>query len=281
MKKVIFSHWQANTHFFIVKEFAELAHKFVKKHGYETILYTDEIGRDLLQDINYDQIIILDKNILDKFPKRGWSLGKILAMSMIKEPFFHIDFDLFLREDLDEDFKKSPIFSFHQEHWVTRQFAEHKSGDFLENNYYPEFYISIKEFLERTENICSFNLDISEIDSCNCAIVGGNNYQAFNKAAEYVINFGLKYKDVIDNFYTVFPKIPDWFCAVFLEQILFMKLVQIYSAPENINFYLKGKVITDLNIEAAEKKITHIWGLKEQLLDFQIEEIVSLLYKDL
>ena len=118
--KIVFSYWsKANPeHDPLFKELAAVSNYFAKQHGYETVLYTDIAGNLLLNKIEYDKIILMPEHILNKFPKTGWSLGKLLATSMINEPFLHLDFDLFLFKPIEESvFNKQAVF-FHDEIWM-------------------------------------------------------------------------------------------------------------------------------------------------------------------
>lgn len=264
--KVIYSYWKTNEHFFITEEFAFISNKLAQKHGYETILFTDEYGKEELKKIKYDHVITLDKFMLERFPTTGWSLAKILAMASMKEPFMHMDFDLFLIKNLKPEFIQNKIFCLHKERWLTEpQGEKDKNGRFIQNSiinpYSFEFLDKVKLLLSQTEDNFSIK-NYHKLTSYNCAIVGGQNYKIFKKSSEYVIKYAMKYKDILQNFSEINNMDVDWFPAVFLEQILFMNLIRLNSHVEDIPIYLKSETTEDLNIEAQQEKIIHIWGSK-------------------
>jgi hypothetical protein len=177
--KIVFSYWsKANPeHDPLFKELAAVSNYFAKQHGYETVLYTDIAGNLLLNKIEYDKIILMPEHILNKFPKTGWSLGKLLATSMINEPFLHLDFDLFLFKPIEESvFNKQAVF-FHDEIWMDEVLAN------------SSFVLKRKpEILKDNNNYRSYN----------CAIFGGNNYKAFQDAAKYICNFAITNSDFLE-----------------------------------------------------------------------------------
>jgi hypothetical protein len=166
--KVVFSHWSQSksdsNKFF--KELAAVSNFLAKNCGYETVLYTDDLGESASYKIEYDNVVRLPQNVLDKFPKTLWNLGKLLAVSLVKEPFIHLDFDLLLMNPVNEDLLKKPAIFFHQETWMDRtlldsSFIIKRSPQNLNKNY----------------------------RSYNCAIMGGTDYKAFNEVSKEIYNF--------------------------------------------------------------------------------------------
>lgn len=276
--KVIFSYWKTNEHFFVTEKYAYIANKLAQKHGYHTVLFTDEYGKEELKNIPYNEVIPFDNNILETFPKPGWSLAKILAMSLMNEPFMHMDFDLFLLKDLEKDFLQNEIFCFHKEQWLTKpQHHKTEDGKYFKNSiinpYSFEFLDKVAKLLDMTEDRFSIKF-FKELNSYNCAIVGGQNFNIFKQSAKYVIDFAQKYKDVLEKFAIDNEMKVDWFAAVFLEQVVFLNLLKLGLGLEDIPIYLKANTTDDLNIEAQEKNVIHLWGSKEKL-QFFVDELVK------
>lgn len=175
--KVIFSHWSEaksdDSKFF--KELAAVSNFLAKKCGYETVLYTDDLGESASYKIEYDNVIRLPQNVLDKFPKTIWNLGKILAASLINEPFIHLDFDLFLTQPIREDLLTKEAIFFHQETWMDRTLSD------------ASFIIK-----KRPENLNN------NYRSYNCAIFGGTNYKAFNEVSKDVYNFVIEHAEYLE-----------------------------------------------------------------------------------
>lgn len=282
--KVIYSYWKTNEHFFVTEEFAYISNKLAQKHGYETILFTDEHGKEELKKIKYNQVITFDKFLLDRFPLTGWSLAKIQAMASMNEPFMHIDFDLFLVKDLKKEFIDNQVFCLHKEKWLTEpQGEKDKKGRLIKNSiinpYSFEFLDKVQILLNQTEDNFSIR-KYHKLSSYNCAVVGGQNFNLFKKSSEYVIRYAIKYKDILQNFSEINNMNVDWFPAVFLEQVLFMNLIRMSSGLEDIPIYLKSETTEDLNIEAQQEKIIHIWGSKLKFKN-NIEKFMEIIAKDL
>lgn len=171
--KIVFSHWSLQEPFL---ELAALSNYSARLHGYETILYTDSKGYNSLKNIEYSEFRELPENILNKFPKNGWSLGKLLAASLIKEPFLHFDFDLILSRPLNQEiFNKKAIFSY-QEIWMDYVlqksiFIIKKIPDILNNNDYRSY---------------------------NCSIFGGQDFESFNNVCKYIYEYAIEHAEYYD-----------------------------------------------------------------------------------
>lgn len=167
--KIVFTYWSqgkldSNSFF---KELAAVSNFFAQKHGYETVLYTDDLGESLLYKINYNNIIRLPDYYLNKFPKDIWNMGKLLTTSLIKEPFIHLDFDLLLYKPIQKEILNKDIVFFHEEIWMDKMLCD---TSFV-----------IKKHPK--------NLKHKSFRSYNCAMFGGQNYELFNTAAKEICDF--------------------------------------------------------------------------------------------
>lgn len=177
--KIVFSYWSNADpeHQSVFKELAAVSNYFAKQHGYETVLYADGPGEMLLNKIEYDNIIRLPGYILNKFPRTGWSLGKLYTTSIMNEPFLHLDFDLFLFKPIEDYLLSKDALFFHDEIWMDEVLAS------------SSFVLKRKpEILKDTVNYRSYN----------CAIFGGNNYTAFKDTAKYICDFALENSDFLE-----------------------------------------------------------------------------------
>lgn len=222
-----------------------LSFYFAKKHGYETVLYVDKKNEYLFKSIPYDEVIILDQDILDSFPERIWSLGKILTFSLVEEPFCHIDFDLFIVENELQFFKNEEFFCFHRESWHWKSvFAQYD---------------------EITKKIDCLKDEFDTLIMHNCAMVGGKNFEKINQSAKFVIDLIIKEKDIFNEMTSrIRSNYPTWKISAYLEQIIFPNLCKknldlstipvIFSdTPEKENnrrFVFK---------KMKEKKLLHLW----------------------
>lgn len=177
--KVIFTYWsqaKSESNQFL-KEFAAVSNFFAQKHGYETILYTDDLGENYFYKIAYNNILRLPDNILNQFPKRIWNMGKVLTTSLMHEPFIHLDLDLFLYKPIQEEFFNKEAIFFHEEPWMDKVLLD------------TSFIIK-----KRPQNLINNN----SYRSYNCAMFGGTNYQAFRESAQDVCNFVIENADFLD-----------------------------------------------------------------------------------
>ena len=136
--KAIFSFWSKpyvgslhkscagfpNEHY--LKVSFELAILTARKHFSKIELVTDTEGADLLVNrfgLNFDQVN-LALNECQDIPSDVWAAGKLKAYSIQKEPFVHLDYDLFLMKDLPEGFVNGQIIVQSQEPFAHYQFYE-------------------------------------------------------------------------------------------------------------------------------------------------------------
>jgi hypothetical protein len=207
------------------KIFATCSQYYAKKNtGLKTVLYTDKIGAELLKNIPYDEIILLDDKITNKLPRSVWSAGKILTMSMEKRPFIHIDFDFFiLNNSFLEKIKNAPFFTYHDEPWSSN-FG--KGCDFYKNG-----VAVILDVLNK-----SLNLDLDQkFMSVNFAIFGScieNNIPIINETAQKMIDCIIEHKDFLDGdelitkFKTTFDELAYATIPVIIEQVLFLIMMK-------------------------------------------------------
>lgn len=195
--KILYSFWQSRNHVFCNLEMAKLSHHCVKKLGYNTCLYTDKTGYGMLKNIiNYDEIVIFDDQLLSKFSSQIWSLGKILAMSLVESPFIHIDFDVFLLKPFESSLLNKDFFATYEEPWI------HNFQTNISKIY--ELYPHQKE------------LDINNFTSFNFSIIGGQNFKKINEVCKKIIDFAIDYKEDVEKIKTNLT----WEHAVTFEQIM-------------------------------------------------------------
>lgn len=260
--KIVFSYVQSSIDKPMDLNMAKLSLNLIKKLNYPTCIYLDQKNYDKFNNFKYDEKILLDQSILDKLPSNIWSLGKLLVFSQIKEPFIHIDFDLFCLEDNFKYFLNEKFLAFHEEPWAD----------------FEMFGDDIKHAFSHVDLLK--NKNVKDIKVYNCAAVGGNAIPEINKSAQLVLDYAIKHKNYFlkrDEFYQ-----NDWAAAVFFEQLLFMNLVKILLSSD-VTCILDEKTSTEkhqplLDLygpiggdfvieEMARKKIIHLWGSKEKFIE--------------
>jgi hypothetical protein len=274
---VVFSHWDAwhaqNYVPFMSEEkfnIAYISNHLAQKAGFQTVLYTDRAGKVLLKDIPYSEVIEMDQSILEQLPHTMWSAGKILAASMEKRPFVHIDFDLFILNNKFYDIIKDKNFiTYHSEPWIdtTQPFIE-----------------AARHIDKKTFNILKYPNVTPEIISYNFAIFGSYKPEIvniINKKCEFIIEGLIKHKKILtkhrfikklDNY---FPELPNMIIPVIIEQVLTAKLIE--SETKNDIYTLIDIKSSDASFAAGNNiGLLHLWGSKKsKMIQNKLKEKVQ------
>lgn len=244
---------------YIEIEMAKLSNFLVQKHGFKTIFYGDETSIELFQEIPYDQILKIDNNYNNEISKKLWSIGKLLVMSQVKEPFIHMDYDLFLFKNFDYEFLKKNIIYFHNETYLDNKVDNYQKAFKLEP-------LNCKNFNNR---------------SFNCAIIGGQNFQVLNMVSQEILNYIYDNKNEINKFLDYQNhEFSHFMAAVLIEQVWMFKLFQYYK--ENYFSYIEidntnidiNKPLKYIGLEAYTKNICHLQGAKKQ--QFILNNIIKM-----
>ncbi len=103
------STWQSDKHHYLSWI---LSLERCKKHFKETHLYTDDYGKKILIDelkLPFDKVSLQLNELSDHDPD-FWVLGKLYGYQYQKEPFVHIDNDVFLWKQLPAYMKSASVF---------------------------------------------------------------------------------------------------------------------------------------------------------------------------
>lgn len=117
IKRAVYSLWTKpmngktvgfNTEKNLIECFALSLH-YTKKWFDEVHLVTDFEGKDLVEryGLSFDNIDTSLEHVMMGIYENHWSLGKIYACKLQKEPFIHIDIDVILFKPLPDKFLKS------------------------------------------------------------------------------------------------------------------------------------------------------------------------------
>lgn len=188
-----------------------------KKYYNQVELVTDSLGYDLLinkLELPYTKVDVKLDDLNDYHPDL-WALGKIYAYSIQKEPFIHVDGDVFIYDKFNVELENSPLivqniekgFSFYND--VVKE---------IEDNfdYIPE------EILKSKENN-------QQIIAVNAGLLGGSNI-------EFIQNYSKEaFKFVNDNLHKIHKINIGMFNTVY-EQFLFHALAE--SRNIQISCYL-------------------------------------------
>jgi hypothetical protein len=223
---------------------ANLSCKFLKKHKFTTILYTDKSCIDSFKYIPYDDIIILDiSSIQPNIPQDFWSASKLISCSVTNEPYIHVDVDLFLIENCLEEYGDKDFFVFHNESWIKEKL-------------YNEHLNKINQY---------FNYIDNNSLAYNNAIFGGKQYNIINQQINTLIDSIIINNTIIDEI--LFAKKPrkenDGAKSVFIEQYLFNNLMKEALQTSVIPLILKESISCKNSKEIyaimKQYKIIHLW----------------------
>jgi hypothetical protein len=257
IKLIIFSACHFKKKIFTNTPLAAFSNYLAQRHGYKTVLYTDSINYEQFKNIKYDEFVFLDEKIIEQFPNRGWCLGKLLAMSMVKEPFIHIDFDLLLVNNLPNYIKTNECFAFHNEPYMKELFKP------------PGVHKLYKKYKFQNE------LNYNETESNNCAIIGGQNYQLINESCEKVIDYAITNRKFFDKFGNLFKtQKTRIYIPVFFEQIFLLNIIREKTLSKTIPTIIQEETLETISTKADELKIMHLWGGKLKFLP-QFQKIVE------
>ena len=84
---------------------SSLSVAYIKSLGYEIKLYTNSLGKKLLKDIPYDEVIDID--YYDYIPEKCYAQSKIAALELMDEDEIHIDYDVFIKSKTLTDILKT------------------------------------------------------------------------------------------------------------------------------------------------------------------------------
>ena len=132
------------------------------KYFDKIVLYTDAKGAIMLSKLNlpFDSThIILDE--LNHLPVDLWGAPKLLVYSLQKEPYIHMDYDLFW-------WSKPPIELLHSEYVIECKYTCYKPKEGLAHLVANAEYVP--EVLQRIKDKVSYNIGIP-----GCGLYGGQN----------------------------------------------------------------------------------------------------------
>lgn len=172
-------------------------------------LYTDEFGYDILirkLKLPYTNVhIVLDE--LNVLPNDLWAMAKIKTYSLQKEPFLHVDGDVFIFEPFPEKLLESHLIAQNQE---------------LTTKYYRDMWAKIHPHLEYLpQQMEDFHYERSNM-AYNMGIIGGNDIEFIQNYCQLSLDFVYK-NEAIWNDINLFN------FNVFFEQVLFYE----YAKSEN------------------------------------------------
>ncbi len=222
---------------------ATLSVKFLKKHGYTVVLFTDD--SPLLNIPYYDDIKQIDIQEYN-LPANFWSAGKLISCLSLNKPYIHIDMDLFLIENVISDYLQRDFFCLHNEPQIAQMFSA--------------MILNISDYI-----IQKISLDTKNIVCKNMSIFGGND-QKINPLIRNVLDIAENNSKEINSALAnpLAAQHNDngnsWKHSVFYEQILLTNSLKIkpdliYNFPQDYNHVKQHKALKDSGVD-------HLWFAK-------------------
>lgn len=181
------------------------------KQYYDAVeLVTDTRGKEILIDLlglPYT-FVRTDLDCLANQPTDLWAFGKIYAYSLQKEPFMHVDSDIYIWKRLTQLDGASLI---------VQNLERHTYFNEILKKYYAVFPF----FPDCLRNQVNSNESVWAV---NAGIMGGTNYTFINQYAQQAIEFITKNQEFLS-------RIPLVEFNLIFEQILFFYLTQRLSEP--------------------------------------------------
>ena len=233
--KIIQTFWSGNRKNILSDTFGWFAEEYhimswalsciqLRKFYDEVILYTDSAGYELLikkLDLPYTKVFV-ELNSLDHYDKELWGLSKLYTYSQQKEPFLHVDGDVYIWEAFDENLINQPLIAQNLEFGSVDYYE--KMFRHLETNasYIPD---EIKKIRNSEHTIMAYN----------AGIYGGSDIDFFQNYTANAFNFANKNE-------LQFEHINLTSFNVFFEQYLFYCMTKLEDKKVSV---LLKEVIQD------------------------------------
>lgn len=221
----------------------------VKRHYEEIELVTDNHGAKLLidsLDLPYTKINLTLDNI-NKYSPKLWALGKIHAYLDQKDPFIHIDGDVFIWEKFSNEIENGKLI------------AQNVDLYNLKEYYNALIYLKAQGFVLPAELDGIKNLrDLSY--SYNAGIIGGNDIDFIHYFSKRSLAF------IEQNVNKINPEFQESSFAIIYEQLLFAFLAKERKVPVTVLF--KGlteefKNLSDFQNRLRQIKYVHIMNISK------------------
>lgn len=166
---------------------------FVKVRGHQIVLHTDDVGKDLLSFLPYDEIHTTVNDIPDTFHPKFWASCKMFAME--KEPLnsIHIDNDVFI--------KRVKAFDIIQNSDYDLLIQETETANTY--NLWTDLFFNHPEYMNQ------MGIDVKQPGAYNTGIMNFRNQelkdkfiQGYKNIVEY---YSKNYKDFLDEGKTLIP----------------------------------------------------------------------------
>lgn len=239
----------------------------LSEHYDKLEIVTDEMGKEILIDklgLPYTSVqVVLDE--LNHYHPDLWALGKLFAYRIQKEPFLHVDSDIFIWKPFDDRLTSAPLVAQNRESYTSHYTFQ-----------YGEVY---KHFSTVPKYMQGLTEQFEFIPAINAGILGGTDLDFFETYTGEAFDFVNANRDDI-------PKLTDvgGFNSVY-EQSLFRFLS--HERGKEIAFMFPDSPDTPENVGLIHEAENHdhfvhcVGGFKRQYMVYTLmESRMKALYPD-
>lgn len=231
-------------------------------------LITDKKGKNFLFDaleLPYSNVSTHLDSIEDYHPAL-WALGKIIAYSMQREPFLHVDGDAYIWGRFPKSIEQAEIAVQHRE---------------LGYPYYREVFDLLKQSVDFIPDcILDYEREFKSVNAYNLGITGGQNHGFFTRYSTAAFEF-------VNKNLAKFNKNPLGQFNTFYEQVLLycmsaeagIKVKPLFNLTDQVELYMR--ISGFLKFKAAPKKVKyiHLFGLDCKMDPSYCEELENRLLR--
>lgn len=237
-----------------------LSFLYLKERGFEVVLHTDDLGKELLSKIPYDAVHTT-LNDLKNTHQKFWAAGKIKSLENEDLGVIHIDGDVFLKSD-----KILPLFK--QKYDVLTQMVE--GGVLFEKGYKPQ----MPYFDNALKNVTIEGYGYTD-KAYNCGVLSFKNTEL---REQFVWNFETMVGECIRDVDIMFNMNGNLEPNIILEQHQLAGLTELKGYTPK--FLLDLEKTPHLQNAAKEIGYVHAWGKRKYDDDFQYKVKKLILEKD-
>jgi hypothetical protein len=226
--------WRHQKYFYISLALSCLT---FRNHYKEVELITDNYGAKLLVDtlkLPYTSISVSLDN-LDNYPSQLWAVGKLHAYSVQKDPFIHVDNDVYIWDRFHEIFTNHPLLAQHLD--LEQPHYEFAMDHIIQNQF------SIPDILTKDYQ------KIQRFEVANAGIIGGSDVDFFQEFSRLAFNF------INQNFNRISARIIGSSFALLYEQYLFSALAR--QKGIEVSYLYEEKDFSQLTISNFINRFKH------------------------
>jgi len=196
----------------------------LRKYYDKVELMTDELGRYILIEklkLPYTNVVV-ELNELDRYDAALWALGKIYAYSRQKEPFLHVDSDVFIWKKFDDRIAAAGLVAQNKE-MMNNLYQKALEDIVAKFDYVPSY---LREMLRTGRFGCS-----------NAGILGGRDIDFFQEYTAEIFEFINRNERSIDD---GIKHMSSTYINIVYEQLIFFTIARMRG--RNITYFFSDDV---------------------------------------